>query len=206
MLLTEHIIEKTPTPTKRTRLNDGNCLYLIINPNGSKWWRFDYKFDGKRKTLSMGFYPGTDLSTARENRDKAIKLLANGINPSDQKKAAKISERAASKTQSKERFLIDNEGALTFNLGRRSVVLTQAETMDLCAFLETRKKGDPIARVGSNAEVGAQDQTQASPPSQDTQPLLQSQDKTSKHGLTYVHTRTKLLRVEVRKKRMFLKI
>lgn len=200
MRLTEHIIDKTPTLTKRARLNDGDGLYLIINPNGSKWWRFDYQFDGKRKTLSMGVYPNTDLTTARENRDKAIKLLASGINPSDQKKAAKIRERAESKTQSDDRFMIDSEGALSFKQGRRRVVLTKAETMELSAFLERRKKSDAIARGDSNSETGAQDQTQALSPSQDTQSLLQSRDKTSRYNHTIMQIGNRSVRVEVRKK------
>ncbi len=200
MRVTEHIIAKTPTLTKRTRLNDGDGLYLIINPNGSKWWRFDYQFDGKRKTLSMGVYPKTDLTTARENRDKAIKLLASGINPSDQKKAAKITERAANKTQSDDRFVIDNDGALSFKQGRRLVVLTKAETMELSVFLECRKKSDAIARGDSNSETGAQDQKQALSPSQDTQSLLQSRDKTSRYHQTTMQFGNRSVLVEVRKK------
>jgi len=205
MHLTKEIIENTATPTKPTRLNDGNGLYLIINPDGSKWWRFDFKFDGKRKTLSMGDYPKTDLSTARENRDKARELLANGINPSDQRKAAKIKKKAASKTQSEDRFLIDNEGALTLKLGRRTIVLTQAETMELTAFLESRNQSDSIARIDFTSETDAQDQTQALPPSQDTQSLLQSCDKASKHSLSYMKIGGRSVPVEVRKKRVLRK-
>ena len=200
MHLTEHIIDKTPTPTKRTRLTDGDGLYLIINPNGSKWWRFDYQFDGKRKTLSMGVYPIINLSKARETRDKARELLANGINPSDLRKAAKISEKAVSNTQSDERFLIDNEGALTLKLGRRTIVLTQAETMELTAFLESRKKCDAIARVDSTSAPEAQEQTQTLHPTQDTQSLLQSQDTASEHGRAYIINDKGSVRAEVRKK------
>lgn len=201
MHLTEHIIDKTPTLTKRTRLNDGDGLYLIINPNSSKWWRFDYQFGDKRKTLSMGVYPKTGLNAARENRDKTRELLVNGINPSDLKKAAKNGGKAVSKTQSDNRFLIDNEGALTLKLGRRTIVLTQAETMELTAFLESRKKCDAIARVDSISETVAQDQTQALSPTQNTQSLLQSRDKSLKHGRGYIISRKGLVPVEVRKKR-----
>lgn len=76
MPLTEQIIEAVETPTTSSRLNDGNGLYLLVNPNGSKWWRYDFRFEGKRKTLSMGVYPDTSLSAAREAKDKAIKLYA----------------------------------------------------------------------------------------------------------------------------------
>jgi integrase len=83
-----------PKPIKKT---DGGGLYLLLNPNGSRWWRFDYRFDGRRKTLSMGTYPDTGLKDAREKRDVARKLLAAGVDPGEQRKAAKAAgeERAA---------------------------------------------------------------------------------------------------------------
>jgi integrase len=70
---------------------------LLLNPNGSGWWRFDYRFADKRKTLSMGTYPDTGLAEAREKRDAARKQLARGIDPGAQRKAEKVAgaERAA---------------------------------------------------------------------------------------------------------------
>jgi integrase len=82
---------------KPKKLTDGGGLYLLVNPNGSKWWRFDYRFDGKRKTLSMGVFPETGLKDAREKRNAARKLLAADSDPGEQRKAAKAAgvERAA---------------------------------------------------------------------------------------------------------------
>lgn len=79
------------------KLADGGGLYLLVNPNGSKWWRFDYRFDGKRKTLSMGVFPEVSLKDAREQRNAARKLVAAGSDPGEQRKAAKAAgvERAA---------------------------------------------------------------------------------------------------------------
>ena len=70
---------------------------MLMNPNGSRWWRLDYRFGGKRKTLSMGVYPDTGLADARAKRDSARKLLAAGSDPGLQRKAAKMigEERAA---------------------------------------------------------------------------------------------------------------
>lgn len=46
-------------------------MYLLVNPNGSRWWRFDYRHEGKRKTISFGTYPDTGLKLAREKRNSA---------------------------------------------------------------------------------------------------------------------------------------
>ena len=75
MPLTDAAIKKPKPVDKPTKLADGGGLYLLLNPNGSRWWRFDYRFDGKRKTLSMGVYPDTSLKLAREKRDDARRLL-----------------------------------------------------------------------------------------------------------------------------------
>ena len=76
---------------------DGRGLYLEISPTGGKWWRLKYRFDGKEKRLSLGVYPDVSLKDARERRDDARKLLANEIDPSENRKAAKAAkvERAA---------------------------------------------------------------------------------------------------------------
>jgi len=205
MLLTEQLIETIATPTKPTRHKDGDRLYLLVNPDGSKWWRYDYQFGGKRNTLSMGVYPGTGLSAARQRKDNNKKLLAEGINPSDHAKAEKLANLTASKLQRDTRFLIDDNGALSLKLGRRSVVLTQAETMELRAFLEALEGIKPVACTNPNSETGAQDQKLAHPPSQDAQPLPQLQDKREKPRQGYIHVGTKLVRVEVCPRRINLK-
>jgi integrase len=72
-------------------------MYLELSPAGGKWWRLKYRFGGKEKRLSLGTYPDTGLAEAREKRDTARKLLAAGIDPSEQRKAAKAAgeERSA---------------------------------------------------------------------------------------------------------------
>ncbi|MGH8041716.1 MAG: tyrosine-type recombinase/integrase [Rudaea sp.] len=90
MALTDNAARKTKPALKPIKLSDGDGMYLLLNPNGSRWWRFDYRFGGKRKTLSFGTYPDTSLRLARERRDDARKLLANGIDPSAKRQAEKI--------------------------------------------------------------------------------------------------------------------
>ena len=71
---------------------DGKELWLIIKPNGSKSWRFDFRYGDRRLSMSFGVYPEVGLKEAREKRDEARKLLANNINPISEKRIKKASE------------------------------------------------------------------------------------------------------------------
>ena len=84
------------TPSK---LADSEGLYLYVSPTGGKLWRMDYRFAGKRKTLSFGAYPTVSLKDARTRRDNAKELLAKDIDPGAQKKAAKAEAEAIAKEQ-----------------------------------------------------------------------------------------------------------
>lgn len=70
-------------------------MHLLINPNGSKYWRLQYRFDGKQKVLALGVYPMVSLGEARRKRDEAKKLVSDGIDPSEKKKADKIEQSEA---------------------------------------------------------------------------------------------------------------
>lgn len=89
MALTALEASKARATEKPQKLADGGGLYLLVQPNGAKYWRLDYRFAGKRKTLAVGVYPDVSLSDARERREAARKLLANGADPSAVKKAQK---------------------------------------------------------------------------------------------------------------------
>ena len=75
---------------KPYKLSGGRGMYLLVNPNGSKYWRFKYRFAGKEKVLAIGVYPDLSLSDANEIRDEARKLLAKKIDPNEEKKALKL--------------------------------------------------------------------------------------------------------------------
>ncbi len=87
--LTEMAIKKAKPEAKAYKMADGGGMYLLVQPTGSKWWRLKYRIGGKEKMLSIGVYPDVTLSEARDRREQARKLLANGGDPSAIKKAAK---------------------------------------------------------------------------------------------------------------------
>ena len=97
MPLTDTAIRNAKKSEKPVRLFDGGGLYLEISPSGGKLWRLKYRFGGKEKRLAFGTYPDVTLAEARERREEARKLLANDVDPSEQKKAQKAAsqERAA---------------------------------------------------------------------------------------------------------------
>jgi integrase len=101
MPLTDTAVRNAKPSTKPYRLFDGGGLYIEIAPSGGKWWRLKYRFAGKEKRLSLGVYPevplagrkhkasGKWIDGARDKRDKARQMLADGIDPGENRKANK---------------------------------------------------------------------------------------------------------------------
>lgn len=89
MPLTDTAVRNAKPSEKPAKLFDERGLFLIVTPTGGKWWRFRYKFDGKEKLLSLGVYPDVGLKDARQRRDDARKLLADSIDPGENRKAMK---------------------------------------------------------------------------------------------------------------------
>ncbi|MDD5580878.1 MAG: Arm DNA-binding domain-containing protein [Methylobacter sp.] len=92
--LSDTAVRNAKPKDKDTRLNDGEGLYLLVKPTGAKWWRFDYTFAGKRKTLSLGVYPSSTLADARRKAETARANVANGVDPSNIRKEIKSAQRA----------------------------------------------------------------------------------------------------------------
>jgi integrase len=86
MLTYSQISSAKPTDKPR-KLFDTRGLYLKVMPNGGRYWRFDYQFNGKYKTLALGTYPDVPLARARERHQDARRLLADGIDPGAVKQA-----------------------------------------------------------------------------------------------------------------------
>lgn len=94
MALTDTRIRNLKSRDRSFKEADGGGLYVFVTPSGSKLWRLRYRFDGKEKVLAFGSYPEISLARARELRLEAKSLLAEGVDPSAHKKAAKAEQVA----------------------------------------------------------------------------------------------------------------
>lgn len=92
MALTDVAVRTAAAKDKPYKLTDERGLYLLVNKSG-RYWRLDYRFDDKRKTLALGVYPDTGLKQARKRRDDARALLADGIDPGEQRQKQKAARR-----------------------------------------------------------------------------------------------------------------
>lgn len=89
MALTDPAVRNAKAGDKPSKLFDEKGLFLLVSPAGGKWWRFKYRFGGKEKLLSLGTYPDIGLKDARQRRDDARRLLADAIDPGENRKARK---------------------------------------------------------------------------------------------------------------------
>jgi integrase len=100
--LTDTAIRKAVPGEKLAKLSDGGGLYLELHPNGARYWRLKYRIAGVEKRLSLGVYPEVGLAEARKRREEARKLIANGTDPSEVRKAqnaAIVAKAVASKAE-----------------------------------------------------------------------------------------------------------
>ena len=86
-------IKQSKTKDKPYKLSDGGGLYLLVNPNGSRYWRWKYRIHKREKVLALGVYPNVSLANAREKTQDARELLDQGIDPSTHKKRQKAASR-----------------------------------------------------------------------------------------------------------------
>lgn len=86
MPLTDTQVRTATAADRPRKLTDERGLFLLVNPNGSKLWRLKYRIEGREKLLALGAYPDVTLRKARDRRDEARKLLADGIDPSAERK------------------------------------------------------------------------------------------------------------------------
>jgi integrase len=124
---------------KAYKLTDGDGLTLIVNPNGAKWWRFRYRFAGREKMLSLGTYPEVSVKMARERRDSARKLVAEGIDPSAKRRAEKVAQSDSFEAVAREWFA---KFSTAWATNHSSKVIRRLE-LDLFPWLGSR----PIASI-----------------------------------------------------------
>jgi integrase len=112
------------------KLTDFDGLYLLVRKNGSKLWRFAYRFDRKQKQIALGAYPEVTLADARDRREAARKVLANGKDPSLERRLEKIARAAGGNTfrEVAEEFLDkqQREGRAEATLGKNRWLLEPA--------------------------------------------------------------------------------
>lgn len=166
-MLTVFTIDRARPKAKSYKLSDGNGLYLLVEPNGSKLWRFRYQFACKEKMISLGSFPVVSLATARTRRDDAKRTLAEGKDPSQQKKEEKIAaataaqntfgaiaqelldsladSNAAARTMSKNRWLLEILAApLTY---RPIAEITPAEVLTVLKKVEKSGRRETAKRL-----------------------------------------------------------
>lgn len=95
MKLTARQVSTAKPTDKPYKLSDGGGLYLLVNPNGSRYWRMKYRYAGKEKLLSIGVFPDVTLAEARDKRTEAKRVLAMGDDPSEVKQAAREAKNLA---------------------------------------------------------------------------------------------------------------
>ena len=167
MPLTDTAIRNARTAEKAYKLPDGGGLVLLVNPNGSKWWRWRYRFRGVEKMLSFGVYPEATLKLARERRDEARHLLARGIDPGAKRRVERASQANTFEAIAREWFDLNQkkfaeatiektrwtlEGLLFPSLGSRPIgEITAPEILATLRPLEARGKHETAHRTRQRA-------------------------------------------------------
>ena len=113
--LTNNSIRKAEILEKQYKIYDGDGMFLLIHPNGSKYWRMKYTFDGKSKLASFGVWPGVSLKEARERRYEAKLKIKSGINPVDEKRKNKLLQKKQSTNKMNNESVPANESATLYN-------------------------------------------------------------------------------------------
>ena len=163
--LTDTLVKSTKPKDAPYKLSDGGGLYLLVKPNGGKYWHLAYRYNEKQKLLSLGVYPEVSLKDARKKRDAARKLLAQNIDPSEAKKEEKRlanlqaantfeaitrewlekQNHLADVTQNKSKWLLDF--AIT-GFGKKAITdITAPDVLAVCQLLEKQEKRETARRI-----------------------------------------------------------
>ena len=167
MALTAAAIKSAKPKPVQFKLTDSDGLHLLVLPHGGRYWRMNYRFNGKHKTLAFGIWPDVTLADARAKRNAARRLIANGIDPAEKAKQDKVAASVAAAntfeavanellaktereglsaiTLKKNRWLI---GFITPVLGRRPITeITAHELLSVLRSVETRGRHETAKRM-----------------------------------------------------------
>lgn len=145
MALTAVAIRNAKGRTKPYKLTDSDGLYLLVSPAGARYWRMNYRYLGKQKTLAFGVYPDIGLAEAREQRDAARKVLARGDDPGEQIKLERIAATVAASNSFK---AVADEWLLKVEHEGRSAV-TMKKLRWLLDFINASIGKRPIASISA---------------------------------------------------------
>jgi integrase len=138
-MLSDTVVRNAKPREKPYKLSDGRGLYMLVNPSGSRWWRFKYLRNGKERGISFGVYPDVSLALARKRREEARTLLAEGGDPSEKKKAEKVAGSNSFRAIAEEWFGLQ-EGKLA------PITLSKARRM-LESFIYPRLGNLPVSKL-----------------------------------------------------------
>jgi integrase len=94
-MLTDRKITAARPRNRPYKLADAHGMYLLVNPDGGRYWRLKYRFGGREKLLALGPYPSVRIKEARDRRDDAKRLLRDHRDPGAEKQAAKRAAKVA---------------------------------------------------------------------------------------------------------------
>lgn len=126
LVLTETAIRALKSAEKPYKKHDTKALFMLVKPNGAKLWRFKYAIAGVPKGISLGIYPDVSLKRAREKRDDARRLVADGVDPSAMRKAERMAQADTFKAIADEWLQLQSKtlAANTIELHRARLTLT----------------------------------------------------------------------------------
>ena len=133
-IVTNQKIASLDTKDKAYKFSIGEGLYLLVKPNGAKYWRMKYRINGKEKSLSFGVYPRISIEQAIQLRNEAKNKLRVGHDPALDKAIDKESKRVE-KAKQVFQFSLSDSGGLTIKLNNSKLSLTQEQTEAVRVFL-----------------------------------------------------------------------
>ena len=163
--LTDTAVKSAKPKDAPYKLSDGGGMYLLVKPNGGKYWHLAYRFNDKQRLLSLGVYPEVTLKEARLKRDAARKLLKDGTDPSEAKKeekrlstlqAANTFEAIANEWLSKQDHLAEatlkkSAWLLSFavsSFGQKAITdIIPIDVLAVCRIFENQNKRETAKRI-----------------------------------------------------------
>jgi len=143
MALTDTAIRNAKPGPKPKKLFDERGLFILLQPSGGKLWRLKYRYHGKEKKLSLGIYPDVTLKVARERRDEARTLLANGADPA----SVKFDQEALAKAAAANTFKVVAEEYLDKSAREGRAAVTIKKSRWLFSLMERDLGKRPITEI-----------------------------------------------------------